>query len=193
VEALVTTRLLGLLGDRAGLFAALRDAAALPATAAEQGRVLQKAAELAQRWPGLDPAAQASALRVLLRRVELHPERLDLHIDPQGLGRVLRGQEPCAETPRSPGEADRASPILISVAGRLRRSGKEVALVIGEQGGARPPGTPLARLVAKAQLLGAALTRGEASDIDALAKREGVGRTYLIRMLRLAHLAPDIV
>ena len=45
----------------------------------------------------------------------------------------------------------------------------------------------------RAQLLGAALSSGEASDIDALAKRGGVGRTYLIRMLRLAHLAPDIV
>ena len=149
VEALVTTRLLHLLGDRAALFGALQDAGALPATAAEQGRVLQKAAELAQRWPGLEPAAQASALRALLRRVELHPERLDLHIDPQGLGRVLLGQEPRAETPHSPGEADRAPPILISVAARLRRSGKEVALVIGERGGAQPSGTPLARLVAE--------------------------------------------
>ena len=193
VEALVTARLLHLLGDRAALFGALQDAGALPATAAEQARVLQKAAELAQRWPGLEPAAQTSALRALLRRVELHPERLDVHIDPQGLGRVLLGQEPRAETPRSPGEAGRAPPIVISVAARLRRSGKEVALVIGEQGGAQPPGTSLARLVAKAQLLGAALTSGEASDLDALARREGVGRTYLALMLRLAHLAPDIV
>ncbi len=30
-------------------------------------------------------------------------------------------------------------------------------------------------------------------DLDALARRECVGRTYLIRVLRLAHLAPDIV
>ncbi|WP_374297986.1 hypothetical protein [Sphingomonas sp.] len=29
--------------------------------------------------------------------------------------------------------------------------------------------------------------------IDALAKRDGVGRTYVLRMLRLAYLAPDIV
>jgi hypothetical protein len=83
---------------------------------------------------------------------------------------------------------------LISVAARLRRSGKEVALVVGERGGPpRAGAAPLARLVAKAHLLQASLVSGEASDLDALARREGVGRTYLIRVLRLAHLAPDIV
>jgi hypothetical protein len=83
--------------------------------------------------------------------------------------------------------------MLISVPARLRRSGKEVALVIGEEGGAQRAATPLARLVAKAHLLAASLTSGEVSDLDALARREGVGRTYLIRMLRLAYLAPEIV
>jgi DNA invertase Pin-like site-specific DNA recombinase len=193
VEALVTARLLQLLGDRAALFGALRDAGALPATAAEQAQLLQGAAEVATRWPGLEPAAQAAALRALLRRVELHPERLDLDVDPQGLGRVLLGQEPGTGAPHSPGEASQALPISISVAARLRRSGKEIALMIGERGGAQPPSTPLARLVAKAHRLGAALTLGEVSDLHALARREGVGRTYLIRVLRLAYLAPDIV
>ncbi len=183
VEALVTTRLLHLLGDRAALFGALRDAGALPATAAEQGRVLQRAAELARRWPGLEPAAQASALRALLRRVELHPERLDLRIDPQGLGRVLAGQGAVTGTPRPSDDTRHAEPISISVAARLRRSGKEVALVVGERGGAQPSSTPLARLVAKAHLLQASLASGEASDLDALARREGVGRTYLVRVL----------
>jgi hypothetical protein len=194
VEALVSARLLHLLGDRAALFGALRDAGALPATAAEQARVLQGAAELARRWPGLEPAVQASALRALLRRVELHPERLDLHIDPRGLsGLVLVEQGAVTGTPQPPDDACHARPIFISDAARLRRSGKEVALVIGDQGGAQPSSTPLARLVAKAHLLGAALTSGEVSDLDALASREGVGRTYLVRVLRLAYLAPDIV
>ncbi len=193
VEALVTTRLLGLLGDRAALFGALRDAGALPATAAEQGRVLQGAAELARRWPGLEPAAQASALRALLRRVELHPERLDLHIDPQALGRVLVEHGAVTGTPLPPDDTCHAGPISLSVAARIRRSGKEIALVVGERGGAQAPSTPLARLVAKAHLLGASLTSGEVSNLDALARHERVGRTYLIRVLRLAHLAPDVV
>ena len=194
VEALVTARLLQLLGDRAALFGALRDAGALPATAAEQARLLQGAAEAATRWPGLEPAAQAAALRALLRRVELHPERLDLHVDPQGLGRVVLGQEPDTGAPHSPSETGQAPPISISVAARLRRSGKEVALVVGERGGQLCAGTrPLARLVARAHLLQASLASGEAPGLDALARREGVGRTYLARMLRLAHLAPDIV
>lgn len=55
LEALVTARLLRLLRDRAALFGVLRDTDALPTAAVEQGRVLQGAAELAGRWPGLDP------------------------------------------------------------------------------------------------------------------------------------------
>jgi DNA invertase Pin-like site-specific DNA recombinase len=193
VEALVNVRLLGLLNDRAALFRALRDADALPAAAAEQGRVLHEAVGLAQRWPELDPAAQAAVLRGLLRRVELHPERLDLHIDPQGLDRMLLQAEVADDTPRPDMDTQQPLPITISVAARLRRSGKEVALVIAESGGTQRAATPLARLMVRAHQLGALLSSGEASDLDALARRERVGRTYLIRTLRLVYLAPDVV
>jgi hypothetical protein len=39
----------------------------------------------------------------------------------------------------------------------------------------------------------ASLESGEVADLDALARREAVGRTYLARVLRLAHLAPSVV
>ncbi len=193
VEALVAARLLQLLGDRAALFRALQDADALPPAAAEQARILQAAAAFARRWPDLGPAAQAAALRRLLRRADLHPERLDLHVDPQGLASLLLDPAPIAKTPHPRGEAGEAPPILLSVAARLRRSGKEVALVIGEGGGAPRADTPLARLLSKAHLLQASLVSGEVADLDALARREAVGRTYLARVLRLAHLAPSVV
>jgi DNA invertase Pin-like site-specific DNA recombinase len=193
VEALVTASLLDLLRDRAALFRALRDADALPSTAAEQERVLKGAGELARRWPDLAPATGASTLRRLLRRVDLHPDRLDLGADPQELCRLLLEGEPFADPPHPPDETGLATPMLISVPARLRRSGKEVALVIGEEGRAQRAATPLARLVAKAHLLAASLTSSEVSDLDALARREGVGRTYLIRVLRLAYLAPSVV
>ena len=64
--------------------------------------------------------------------------------------------------------------------------------MIGAGEAVQPGSTPLARLVAKAHRLAAALTSGEALSLDALARREGVGRTYLARLLRLAYLAPDI-
>jgi DNA invertase Pin-like site-specific DNA recombinase len=193
VEALATTRLLGLLGDRAALFRALRDAGALPRTAAEQEHVLAAAARLAQSWPGLTPAAQAATLRHLLRRVELHPERLDMQVNPRGLHHLQLQGKLAADALPLAGDTDQPSSISLSVSARLRRSGKEVALVIGEGEGARHAETPLARLVARAHLLRAALTSGAASDLDALAQREGMGRTYPIRVLRLAYLAPDVI
>ncbi|WP_372625005.1 recombinase family protein [Falsiroseomonas sp.] len=193
VEALVTTRLLGLLGDRAALFRALRDAGALPGTAAEQERVLEGATKLAQSWPGLEPAAQAAMLRRLLQRVELHPERLDMQVNLRRLRHLPFPGELAVEALPSADDTDQPSSISISVSARLRRSGKEVALVIGEGDGARHAETPLARLVARAHLLRAALTSGEAPDLDVLAQREGMGRTYLIRVLRLAYLAPDVI
>lgn len=65
--------------------------------------------------------------------------------------------------------------------------------MIGEGGGPPPAATPLARLLSKAHRLQASLVSGEAADLDAPARREAVGRTYLARVLRLAHLAPSVV
>ncbi|HYZ62716.1 MAG TPA: recombinase family protein [Acetobacteraceae bacterium] len=193
VEALVADRLVHLLGDRAALFGALREAGAWPAAAVEQERLLRRTDEIAKGWPRLDPAAQSAALRTLIRRVDLHPERLDLQIDAQRLAQITPEQASTIPPSPSPDSAVQLPIVCISVAARLRRSGKEVALVIGERAAAGRVDTPLARLVAKAHLLRAALTSGGISDLAALAHREGVGRTYLIRMLRLAYLAPDIV
>jgi site-specific DNA recombinase len=193
VEALAAARLLQLLGDRAALFRALQDAGALPAAAAEQARILQAAAAFARRWPDLGPAAQAAALRQLLRRAELHPERLDLHVDPEGLAGLLLDPQAIAKVPHRHGNAGEALPILLSAAARLRRSGKEITLMIGEGDGAPPAATPLARLLSKAHRLQASLVSGEVADLNALARREAVGRTYLARVLRLAHLAPSVV
>lgn len=155
--------------------------------------MLEGAAKLAQSWPGLEPAAQVTTLRHLLRRVELHPEALDMQMNPRGLGQLPLQEELAADASPLSDDTDQPSSISISVAARLRRSGKEVALVIGEGDGARHADTPLARLVARAHLLKAALNSGEASSLNALAQREGMGRTYLIRMLRLAYLAPDVI
>ena len=139
-------------------------------------------------------AAQAAALRRLLRRAELHPERLDLHVDPEGLAGLLLDPAAIAKAPYPHDEAGQAPPpILLSAATRLRRSGKEVALVIGEGGGTQRAATPLARLLSKAHRLQASLMSGEVADLDALARREAVGRTYLARVLRLAHLDPGVV
>jgi hypothetical protein len=142
-----------------------------------------------------EPAAQATALRACSGG-ELHPERLELEVDPGGLARVLlggAGRELGTDATQPADDTEGSAPITISVPTRLRRSGKEVALVIGERGGTGHASTPLARLVAEAHRLGAALISGEVLDLDALARREGMGRTYLIRLLRLAYLAPEIV
>ena len=66
-----------------------------------------------------------------------------------------------------------------------------MALVIESRDTAQWIGSPLARLVARAHTLHAALVNGD--DIATLAARERVGRPYMLRMLRLACLAPDIV
>jgi site-specific DNA recombinase len=50
----------------------------------------------------------------------------------------------------------------------------------------------LIRLLIRACRFNGALAQGEGISFAALARREGVGRSYFTRLVRLSYLAPDI-
>ena len=113
-----------------------------------------------------------------------------MQIGVKSLCAILTGRAATGE-PEPQGRDAPETLTTLSIAARLHRTGKEIALIV--DGGEGPAGadTSLARLVAKAHVLHRSLAGG--MTINALARREGVGRTYLLRLLRLAYLAPDIV
>ena len=188
VERLIVQRVEMLLGDHAGLFGALREKGLLPEGTKDQQRILLGAADLAKRWSG---TAQAAMLQGLLHRVTLHPEHLEVLIALRVLRALLMGDASAGKSGDQ--DSDEPEPLTsLLIPARLRRTGKEIAIVIDGSGVPTGADTPLARLVAKAHALHQTI-RNSGTPIDTLAQREGVGRTYLLRLLRLAYLAPDIV
>ena len=57
---------------------------------------------------------------------------------------------------------------------------------------AAKPDARLINLLLRARRFNATLAQGEGISFAALAEREGVGRSYFTRLLRLSYLAPDI-
>jgi hypothetical protein len=181
IEALVTDWLLRpCFATAPALFGALQEGRRAARNGCRAGEVLQSAAAFVERWPGLEPASQAGAPCARCSGAwNCIPSGWTLQVNLQALDRLLLGANGRVKAPHpdSAGNdaANHAAPLLISVPARLRRSGKEVALVIGAGEAVQPGSTPLARLVAKAHRLAAALTSGEVASLDALASPRGGG------------------
>lgn len=71
----------------------------------------------------------------------------------------------------------------------LRRSRGAMALVVGDQDVRAQRNASLVRLTARAHALRDALPTDGSTDLAAVATREGLTRSYLTRLLRLAYLS----
>ena len=99
-------------------------------------------------------------LRDLLARVELHADRLDLHLLPSRLFGLLRGEADRAGQPPIRC-ATATAPLILSVPVSLRRAGREMALVVGAEPGAPPTADPaMLRLILRAREIWGAVQRG---------------------------------
>ncbi len=191
LDRLVIDRLRRFLGSEAEVFRALRPTAS---GAVEQRRLLDRAARLARGWADLPPSEQGTVLHALLARVELHDGRVDLHLPPGRLLRLLRVEAARGAQPPAPDAELVAPPLVLSVPAALRRAGREMALVVGTEPDAPPaPDPALLRLVLRARALWDMLVQGDVAGLGALAAREGVSGSYATRLVRAAFLAPDIL
>jgi site-specific DNA recombinase len=114
--------------------------------------------------------------------------QIDIHLRPTRLGALLD-----LEAAQSPTATEGETQIL-SVPVQLRRSGREIKLLID---GTDPfvttkPNPRLIKLLIRARRFNAILARGDGVPFAALARREGVSPSYFTRLVRLSYLAPDI-
>lgn len=195
LDRLVTGALLDRLGNVSSLRDLLREGDVLPKSLSEQQRLMRGAAELKEGWPKLDPAEQRALLHRLLRRVEVSEQAVTLQLSPADLLEVLLGTstDGASRTSTSTLPALPSPPITLSVPAVLRRNGREMALVIGDQPPPAKRNPGLVRLLARAQALRDALLASSTDSLDAIAAREEVTKSYLTRLVRLAYLSPRIV
>jgi hypothetical protein len=156
------------------------------ADASIQQRLVARAAEIGKHWPELPVARKRAVLTGLIERVEVSVDQIDIRLRSSRLSALLDA----AATSQSVNDDETE---ILSVPVRLRRAGREIRMVIdGTDPFAAKPDARLIKLLLRARRFNAALAQGEGIHFAALAQREGVGRSYFTRLVRLSYLAPDI-
>jgi len=183
IEQLVASRMRQWLLDPASIYQAIRFS-----DASAQRRLLARAAEIGKSWPELPGGRQRAVLTALIERIEVGADQIGIHTRPSRLGALLDGASTLL-----PSVADDETQIL-SVPVRLRRSGREIRMLIDstDPSAVTKPDARLVKLLIRAHRFHATLIGSPGARFAALAKQEGVSRSYFTRLVRLSYLAPDI-
>jgi len=140
-------------------------------------------AERAARCATMLQRRDSLMLHALLTRVQVFDARIEIECDSKAVGVALGVRQ-----------ADNARPsFMLGSEVRLTRSGRAMRLV--QSNGAAPvqgPEETLIRLIARARGWWQEFKNGKVT-IATLADREGVCRSYVTRVVRLAFLAPPVV
>ena len=155
--------------DEAGLDA--HDITSIFATAAEWSARLRSEAEA------------STALKSLVDRAELHQAGIRLSI-----------RLPIRTSGKPAASATTHLSLTRQIPLRVRRRGIEMRLVIGGGSGSSPRiDSTILKATARAHRWFDDLVSGRSASMVEIGKREGVGKRYVSRMIRLAFLAPAIV
>jgi site-specific DNA recombinase len=81
----------------------------------------------------------------------------------------------------------------LSIPARLKRTGKEMRIIVDDGSEPTTPDTGLVRLLVRANVIRDKLLSDRSLTFEEIAKSEGVVPSYATRLFRLTLLAPDIV
>ena len=153
-----------------------------------QRRLVARAAQIGKSWPTLPGPRQRAFLTALIERIDVGAHQIDIHFRPTRLGALLG-----VAAASSPSATDDETRVL-SVPVRLRRSGREIKMLIDgtDPFATAKPDARLIKLLIRARRFNATLLGSDGVPLAALVKREGVSPSYFTRLVRLSYLAPDI-
>ena len=190
LEALVEEHVCRLLRSEADLFGMLHARNTDHFACAD---LVARARDLAARWPALDAAEKRAVILALVGRIDVLRDRLEIHVLPARLPSILPDAGACRDWTQTAGDDEPA--VVLSVAARFRRTGKETRLLIdgSESDARRRPDRSLHRVLAQAHRFQALMMRNGGTPISELAAEAGVDRSYFSRVVRLSFLAPEVV
>jgi hypothetical protein len=137
-------------------------------------------------------------VKKVVRRVVVHPDRIEVEIGKQKLRSALI-KEPCASSNKRATwqmEKDSTDVIRLEIEARVKRCGGEMRLVLppDSRGQVRSHSvSSLIKALARAHKWHEWIMAGEVSGQRAIAQRLGLNERYVSRVLQCAFLAPDIV
>jgi len=165
IEQLVAKRFCQFLSEPDSILDATEQLGLDPAS---QQRLIDRAVQIASGWSTL-PSTQVRALfTMLIRRIAVVPERVELQILPARLPAVL-GTAPAIV---ASADHEDANILILSVAAQLRRTGKEITMRI-ERSDTVParPNPSLIKLIVRAHLFKARLLQSAGGKFAELARR----------------------
>jgi DNA invertase Pin-like site-specific DNA recombinase len=189
LESLVVRRIRDWLAHPAAILQAAQHVAS---DAGTQKRLVERARHFAAG----DHERGTQGLRTFMRssivRVQVHVDRIDITLDQDRVFRWLdeTGESEPIDNPQS--EIDRQVTTL-SIPARLKRTGKEMRIIVDDGSEPSAPDTGLVRLLVRANAIRAKLLADRSLTFEDIAKSEGVVPSYATRLFRLTLLAPDIV
>jgi site-specific DNA recombinase len=190
LEGLVVGRLRAFLADEGAILSAISEAVE---TGAEQQRLIERGRQASDEFPKLSPDAIRSILMMLLQRIDITAEQVEIRVYRQGLYGLLAAQSLettlAALAPRN----HDADVVTLKVEARLQRVGREMKLLVDNAENQAEADPGLLRIIARAHDLQERLMQNSDLTVPAIASQEQLTIGYLSRLLRLPSLAPDIV
>jgi site-specific DNA recombinase len=190
LESLVVRRIRGWLTEPAGVLQAIQHAAF---DAVTQKRLIERARDIAKQDHDLGIEGLRAFMRASIVRVQVHADRIDIMLDQDRVCRCLD------ETAKQNEPIDNAQPeanrlvSTVSIPARLKRTGKEMRIVVSDGSEPATPDSGLVRLLVRANAIRDQLLADRSLTFEDIAKAEGVVPSYATRLFRLTILAPDIV
>ena len=186
LESLLVRRIRDWLADAAAILKLVQHATH---NAATQKRLIERAKDIATgEIDGLHTFMRSSIVRV-----QVHVDRIDITLDQdrvrEHIDEVTRKTEPNEKTES---EANRQVTTL-SIPACLKRTGKEMRIVVSDGSEPATPDSGLVRLLVRANAIRDQLLADRSLTFEDIAKTEGVVPSYATRLFRLTILAPDIV
>ncbi|MGA7502846.1 MAG: recombinase family protein [Candidatus Sulfotelmatobacter sp.] len=157
-------------------------------------KLITAARRKAEEWSTSSPATLLDFVRKAVRRVMVHPNRIDLETSRCALRAVLtndpRGASDQAELQH---EASSEELIRLSADVRLKRCGGEVRLVLSPESARAEIVTPVVKTIARAHKWREDVLSYDTSNQTSIGKLIRLKGEYLRRVLGCAFLAPDII
>jgi site-specific DNA recombinase len=181
IEALVLDRLRALLSTRTDVSETL---APLDLDAYALDAALRKALKLSERLLAMPPVELKSLVQEIVDRITVVADRIEIQLSRAKIATALqvgeRGQRPDLD------------PIVLSIEAKVRRAGKGKRLVIGN-GAETEVNACLVELIKEAFAIRNQFLSGSHASIEAMSGSLGTNKGLLTSLIRLSHLAPEIV
>ena len=192
LEDLVTQRLRSLIADPIQILNAMPiDHLDAP----EQTRLRDAASALSVRWDGLPTASLHGLLRIIIVKVWVHAERIDICVDSTRLAKRLldEGDNHANQESHEINDGKEEHLTTLTIPARLKRTGKEMKFIVQGAAESTPADTSLIRLLVRAQKIAKRLLQPGNPPLEEIANEESIGASYATRLVRLTFLAPYIV